>query len=173
MSRTGSGIGAACGNREVFMAGEDVFDVIVRGAGPAGEVAAGRAGRCGLSAAIVERRLAGGECNFYGCIPSKSLLWPMELAAEVSRMPGLELAGPIDAGAVLARRDEFVGHYGDAPQVGWVERIPAGFVRGQGRLAGPLRVEVTASDGGIRALRASTAAAFHSLTCANSGWRAS
>lgn len=98
------------------MVAEDVFDVIVIGAGPAGEVAAGRAVRGGLSAAIVERRLVGGECNFYGCIPSKSLLWPMTLTAEVSRMPGLELAGPIDAGAVLARRDEFVGHYGDAPR---------------------------------------------------------
>jgi pyruvate/2-oxoglutarate dehydrogenase complex dihydrolipoamide dehydrogenase (E3) component len=136
------------------MAGEDVFDVIVIGAGPAGQVAAGRAVRGGLSAAIVERRLVGGECNFYGCIPSKSLLWPMELAAEVSRMPGLELAGPIDAGAVLARRDEFVGHYSDVPQVGWLESVPVRFVRGQGRLAGPLRVEVTAPDGGIRALRA-------------------
>jgi hypothetical protein len=101
--------------------------------------------------------LVGGECNFYGCIPSKSLLWPMTLRAEVSRMPGLELAGPIDAGAVLARRDEFVGHYGDAPQVSWVESVPVGFVRGQGRLAGPLRVEVTAPDGGIRVLRATHA----------------
>lgn len=150
-------MGAACGNRGAFMAGEDVFDVIVIGAGPAGEVAAGRAVRGGLSAAIVERRLVGGECNFYGCIPSKSLLWPMTLTAEVSRMPGLELAGPIDAGAVLARRDEFVGHYGDAPQVSWVESVPVGFVRGQGRLAGPLRVEVTAPDGGIRELRATHA----------------
>lgn len=136
------------------MAGEDVFDVIVIGAGPAGEVAAGRAVRGGLSAAIVERRLVGGECNFYGCIPSKSLLWPMELAAEVSRMPGLELAGPIDASAVLARRDEFVSYYGDAAQVGWAGHVPMGFVRGQGRLAGPLRVEVTVPDGGVRTLRA-------------------
>jgi dihydrolipoamide dehydrogenase len=78
----------------------------------------------------------------------------MELAAEVSRMPGLELAGPIDTRAVLARRDEFVGHYDDAPQVSWVESAQAGFVRGQARLAGPLRVEVTAPDGGIRTLRA-------------------
>lgn len=134
--------------------GEDLFDVIVIGAGPAGEVAAGRAARGGLSAAVVERRLVGGECNFYGCVPSKSLLWPMKLAADVSRMPGLELAGPIDAGAVLARRDEFVGYYEDAPQVRWVESVPAEFIRGQGRLAGPLRVEVTTPDGGIRALRA-------------------
>lgn len=157
MSCTGNGIGAACGNREVVMAGEDVFDVIVIGAGPAGQTAAGRAVRGGLSAAIVEMRLVGGECNFYGCIPSKSLLWPVTLRAEVSRMPGLELAGPIDAGAVLARRDEFVGYYGDAPQVSRVESVPVEFVRGQGRLAGPLRVEVTAPDGGIRTLHAAHA----------------
>lgn len=136
------------------MSDEDVFDLIVIGAGPAGQVVVGRAVQGGLSAAIVEKRLVGGECNFYACIPSKSLLRPMELAAEVSRMPGLELAGPIDARAVLARRDEFVGHYDDAPQVSWVESVQAGFVRGQGRLAGPLRVDVTAPDGGIRALRA-------------------
>jgi pyruvate/2-oxoglutarate dehydrogenase complex dihydrolipoamide dehydrogenase (E3) component len=86
----------------------DVFDVIVVGAGPVGETVAARAIRGGLTAAVVERRLAGGECNFYGCIPSKAMLWPVEIAAEVGRMPGLELRGPIDAPAVLARRDEFV-----------------------------------------------------------------
>lgn len=136
------------------MAGEDVFDVLVLGAGPAGQVVAGRAVRQSLSAAIVERRLVGGECNFYACVPSKSLLVPMELAAAVRRMPGLELAGPIDARAVLGRRDEFAGHYDNAAQVSWVESVQAGFVRGQGRLAGPLPVDVTAPDRSIRALRA-------------------
>jgi hypothetical protein len=86
------------------MADEGVFDVIVIGAGPVGITAAARAVRGGLTAAVVERRLAGGECQHYGCIPSKALLWPMALAAEVSRMPGLELRGPLDAAAVLARR---------------------------------------------------------------------
>jgi pyruvate/2-oxoglutarate dehydrogenase complex dihydrolipoamide dehydrogenase (E3) component len=104
--------------------------------------------------AVVERRLAGGECQHYGCIPSKALLWPMELAAEVSRMPGLELRGPIDPAPVLARRDRFVDHQEDGPQVRWIENLPATFVRGQGRLAGPLRAEVTAPDGSIRALPA-------------------
>ena len=93
------------------MTSENVFDVIVIGAGPVGRTAAARAVRAGLTAAVVERRLVGGECGYYGCIPSKALLWPMEVAAAVSRMPGVELAGPIDAAAVTARRDEFVGHY--------------------------------------------------------------
>ena len=133
---------------------DDVVDVIVIGAGPVGLSAAARAVRGGLTAAVVERRLVGGECNYYGCIPSKALLWPMELADAVGRMPGLELGGPIDPAPVLARRDDFVGHYQDAREVSSLEEMPAAFVRGQGRLAGPLRVEVTMPDGDIRALEA-------------------
>ncbi|MGH3391370.1 MAG: dihydrolipoyl dehydrogenase family protein [Actinomadura sp.] len=133
---------------------DDVFDVIVIGAGPVGENAAGRVVRGGLTAAVVEERLAGGECAYYACIPSKALLRPVELAAEVGRMPGVELRGPIDAAAVLARRDEAVSHLDDGGQVGWIESVPATFVRGRGRLAGPRRVEVATPDGGTRALRA-------------------
>jgi pyruvate/2-oxoglutarate dehydrogenase complex dihydrolipoamide dehydrogenase (E3) component len=131
----------------------DVFDVIVIGAGPAGETAAARAARGGLSVAITDRRLAGGECVYFGCVPSKAMLWPMELAAGVSRMPGLELRGPIDSATVFGRRDEFVGHYDDTGEVGRLESLPATFVRGQGRLAGPSQVEVTGPEGDIRALR--------------------
>jgi pyruvate/2-oxoglutarate dehydrogenase complex dihydrolipoamide dehydrogenase (E3) component len=133
---------------------DDVFDVIVIGAGPVGETAVARAGRGGLTAAVVEDRLAGGECEYYACVPSKALLRPMELAAEVGRMPGLKLGGPIDPAAVLARRDRVVSHYDDSHQVSWIGNVPATFVRGRGRLAGPLRVEATAPEGGIRALRA-------------------
>src|SRR4051812_23276726 len=100
---------------------EEAFDVIVIGAGPVGETAAARAVRGGLTAAVVEGRLAGGECAYYACIPSKALLRPMELAAEVGRMPGVELRGLIDAAAVLARRDEAVSHFDDGGQVSWVE----------------------------------------------------
>jgi pyruvate/2-oxoglutarate dehydrogenase complex dihydrolipoamide dehydrogenase (E3) component len=132
----------------------DVFDVIVIGAGPVGETVSARAVRGGLTAAVVEERLAGGECAYYACIPSKALLRPVGLAAEVSRMPGLELRGPIDAGAVLTRRDEAVSHFDDAGQVRWIANVPATFVRGRGRLAGRLRVEVATPDGGTRALRA-------------------
>jgi pyruvate/2-oxoglutarate dehydrogenase complex dihydrolipoamide dehydrogenase (E3) component len=133
---------------------DDVFDVIVVGAGPVGETAAQRAVRNGMTAAVVERRLAGGECQHYGCVPSKALLWPMELAAEVSRMPGIELRGPIDPAPVLARRDNFVDHQDDAPQVREIEDMPASFFRGQGRLAGQLRVEVTGPQGSTRTLAA-------------------
>ena len=133
---------------------DDVFDVIVIGAGPVGETAAARAVRGGLTAAVVEERLAGGECAYYACIPSKALLRPVDLAAEVSRMPGLELRGPINTPAVLDRRDEAVSHLDDDGQVSFIENLPATFVRGRGRLSGPLRVEVTTPDGAVRALRA-------------------
>ena len=64
------------------------FDVVVIGAGVAGEVAAGRLGENGVSVAIVEDRLVGGECSYYACMPSKALLRPVELTREVARVPG-------------------------------------------------------------------------------------
>ena len=117
------------------------FDVVVMGAGVAGEVAAGRLGENGLSVAIVESRLVGGECSFYACMPSKALLRPVELAHEVERVPGLEI-GPIDVAAVLARRDEVISHLDDAGQVPWLEERGVTLVRGRGRLDGERRVMV-------------------------------
>src|SRR5262249_47559052 len=92
--------------------------------------------------------------EYFACIPSKALLRPVGLAAEVSRLPGLELRGPIDTAAVLARRDETVSHFDDGHVVSSIEKFPATFVRGRGRLAGPLRPEVTTPAGGTGALRA-------------------
>ena len=132
----------------------DVFDVIVVGAGPVGETAAARVIRGGLTAAVVEERLVGGECNYYACVPSKALLWPVELAAMVERMPGLKLRRPIDALAVFARRDQVVSHFDDSGYVDWLEKLPATFVRGRGRIFGPKQVEVAGPDGGTRPLRA-------------------
>lgn len=131
-----------------------VFDVIVVGAGPVGETVAARIARGGLTVAVVEKRLAGGECQYYGCVPSKALLRPMGLAAEVRRMPGLELHDPIDTAAVLARRDKVVFHLDDGGEVSRIANFPATFIRGRGRLAGPRRVEVAATDDDIQMLRA-------------------
>lgn len=132
----------------------DVFDVIVIGAGPVGEEVAARAVRGGLTTAVIEERLVDGECHYYGCLPSKALLWPMELAAAVGRMPGLTLDGSIDAVAVLERRDAFVSHYDDRGAVSWLHDLPSTFVRGRGRVVGPRQVEVATPEGAIRALAA-------------------
>ncbi|GAA3029709.1 NAD(P)/FAD-dependent oxidoreductase [Streptosporangium longisporum] len=131
----------------------DEFDVVVVGAGPAGENVADRAVKGGLTVAIVEGHLAGGECSYWACVPSKALLRPVDLVAEVSRVPGLTM-GPIDTAAVLARRDEAVSHLDDTGQVEWIRGVPAEFVRGHGRLDGPKRVAVTARDGSVRTLTA-------------------
>jgi pyruvate/2-oxoglutarate dehydrogenase complex dihydrolipoamide dehydrogenase (E3) component len=131
----------------------DEFDVVIIGAGPAGENVADRAVRGGLTAAIVEANLAGGECSYWACIPSKALLRPIDLMGEIGRIPGLTL-GPVDVDAVLARRDEAVSNFDDGGQVDWIKSVPAEFVRGRGRLDGPKRVLVTAPDGSTRSLTA-------------------
>jgi pyruvate/2-oxoglutarate dehydrogenase complex dihydrolipoamide dehydrogenase (E3) component len=130
------------------------FDVVVIGAGPAGEVAAGRLGAAGLSAAIVEDRLVGGECSYWACMPSKALLRPYEALAEARRVPGAAEAatGTLDVQAVLDRRDEIIHDLDDSVQLPWLEDRNVALFRGQGRLAGERRVVV--GDEELEATRA-------------------
>jgi len=121
------------------------FDVVVIGAGPAGEVAAGRLGEQGLSVAIVEESLVGGDCSFYSCMPSKALLRAVDLADEVRRVPGLRL-GPIDPAALFARRDEVIHGLDDRSQVPWLERRGVALIRGRARIGGRLQVDVAGQD---------------------------
>lgn len=123
---------------------EQSFDVIVIGAGPAGEVAAGRLADAGLQVAICEPHLVGGECSFYACMPSKALLRPAEALAEVHRIPGAAEAatGELDVGAALTRRDEIIHDLDDSGQVDWLDDKGIALFRGQGRLDGERRVRV-------------------------------
>src|SRR5438477_7983126 len=137
----------------------DAFDVIVIGAGPPGENAAGRCADRGFSVAIVEERLVGGECSFFGCIPSKTLIRPGDVIAAAKRVPGAAEAvtGRIDLAAAFAQRDYMTSNWDDSGQLPWLSDNNIELVRGSGRLAGERVVDVTAADGTVRRLTAQRA----------------
>jgi pyruvate/2-oxoglutarate dehydrogenase complex dihydrolipoamide dehydrogenase (E3) component len=122
---------------------EREFDVVILGAGPAGEVCAGRLAEAGLEVAITEPHLIGGECSFYACMPSKALLRPGELLAEVRRIPGVSeaVAGELDVQAVLKRRNEIIHGLDDSHMEPWLTQRGVAIVREAGRLDGERRVQ--------------------------------
>ncbi|MFJ4830738.1 dihydrolipoyl dehydrogenase family protein [Streptomyces sp. NPDC088747] len=138
-----------------------VYDVVVLGAGPVGENVADRTRAAGLSTAIVESELVGGECSYWACMPSKALLRPALARADARRLPGLSqyVQGPLDTPAVLARRDYFTSNWKDDGQIGWLDGIGADLYRGHGRLDGPRTVTVEGPDGGRKVLTARHAVA--------------
>jgi dihydrolipoamide dehydrogenase len=135
------------------------FDVIVIGGGSAGENVAGRCTDCGASIAVVEAELVGGECSYWACMPSKTLLRPGEVLAEARRVPGAAAAvtGELDVDAALAWRDDIAAHWDDEAQVRWLDGAGGVLVRGHGRLVGERRVDVELPDGTVRELEATKA----------------
>jgi pyruvate/2-oxoglutarate dehydrogenase complex dihydrolipoamide dehydrogenase (E3) component len=125
------------------------YDVVVIGGGPAGENAAQYAVEgTGMTAAIVERELLGGECSYWACMPSKALLRPIAVADATADLQGVSTAH-VAPKALLERRDYWVSGYSDAGQESWATGAGLGVVRGDGRIAGERTVRVTSASGDV------------------------
>jgi pyruvate/2-oxoglutarate dehydrogenase complex dihydrolipoamide dehydrogenase (E3) component len=132
------------------------YDVIVIGAGPVGENVADRVVQGGLTVAIIERELVGGECSYWACMPTKALLRSATALRAARQLPGAREAvtGDLDVAAVLRRRDSFVSHWKDDGQVSWLGSAGIALYRGQGRISSERVIEVTGEDGAPASLTA-------------------
>ncbi len=117
------------------------YDTIVIGAGPGGRGAAGTLAQAGQRVAMIESELVGGECPYWACIPSKTLLRPGEALAADRRVPGVG-RGAIDWPAIVDYRDYMSSGLEDSGKVAAAEKLGIDVLRGHGRLEAPGRVSV-------------------------------
>jgi pyruvate/2-oxoglutarate dehydrogenase complex dihydrolipoamide dehydrogenase (E3) component len=120
------------------------YETVVIGAGPAGEVCAGKLADEGMKVAVAERELVAGECSYWACMPSKTLLRPGETVAAAQHAPGAREAvtGEIDRAAALAWRDAVVSNWDDSGQAEWLTDKGVEILRGDAKLTGPGKLEV-------------------------------
>jgi dihydrolipoamide dehydrogenase len=125
------------------------FDLIVIGAGAIGENVAGFAVQGGLTAALVESELVGGECSYWACLPSKALLRAGAVLQAAADVDGAKqaISGGVDPRGVLRRRNVIVHDWDDSSQVAWVKGAGIELIRGHARFTGPKHLTVTAADG--------------------------
>jgi len=137
----------------------DTYDVIVIGAGAVGENAAAIPAQHGLRVAIVESHLVGGECSYWACIPSKTLLNPGRILQFARSNPATRslLDRELDPAEVFRRRDEMTSNWDDSSQEDWLSDNGIELIRGHGRLAGERLVTVTGGDGRTTPYRADRA----------------
>jgi pyruvate/2-oxoglutarate dehydrogenase complex dihydrolipoamide dehydrogenase (E3) component len=129
---------------------DKTYDAIILGAGPAGEVLAGRLAEADWKVAIVEKELVGGECSYWACMPSKALLRPADVLAEAKRIPGVPIGedAELDPAPILERRDKVIHKEStadepdDSAQMPWLEEREIDLYRGAGRFVGDKTIEV-------------------------------
>ncbi|MDQ0643181.1 dihydrolipoyl dehydrogenase family protein [Microbacterium murale] len=134
------------------------YDLIVIGAGAVGENVADYAKKRGVSVAIIESELVGGECSYWACMPSKALLRSGHAIRAARRLAGARdaITGTIDASAVLARRTAFTDQWKDDNQVSWLNTAGIDLIRGHGRIVGPGQVRVAGHTYSARAVAVAT-----------------
>lgn len=146
----------------VDSSGARTYDVVVMGAGPVGQTVAARACAQGLSVVLIERELVGGECSYWGCVPSKAMLRPVLAVADARRVDGARqaLTSPVDALGVFARRDRYTTNWDDTGQFDAMRALGIDVMRGHARLLAPRRVGVTVDGHSDTALSARHAVAI-------------
>ena len=142
------------------MSGIDRFDAVVIGGGPGGATAAVCLAAHGLAVALIEDRLVGGECHYWACNPTKTLIRPIEVLQLAKAVPGVRevvTSQSVDVGAVFNKRDAIIDHLVDREIVANLRRAGIAVVHGRGRLDGERTVAVVEPDGAQRCLYAERA----------------